>query len=81
MLKLMLARITSLNVRAGSAVCTLMFIVPVLIAPTLAMAQTTPDSPALNRTPPVWWGYAILFFLLVAVLLVSLMPSKRSHQD
>jgi len=40
-----------------------------------------PPAPALRRTHPAWLGSAVIFVLLVMVMLVSLMPSKRSHQD
>ena len=35
----------------------------------------------LRRGPPIWLGYLVMFGLLTAVILVSLMPSKRGHQD
>ncbi len=35
----------------------------------------------LRRGPPVWLGYLVMFGLLTAVMLASLMPSKRGHQD
>ena len=40
-----------------------------------------PPAPALRQTHPAWIGYAVIFVLLVMIMLVSLMPSKRSHQD
>ena len=35
----------------------------------------------LRRGPQVWLGYLVMFGLLTAVMLASLMPSKRGHQD
>lgn len=49
--------------------------------PSIALAQTAPPPPALTRTPQVWVGYLVMALLLAVVLAVSLMPSKRSHQD
>lgn len=53
----------------------------ILAWPAIAAAQTAAPSPALRRTPPVWLGLMIMALLLAMVLAVSLMPSKRSHQD
>lgn len=52
-----------------------------LIAPAVALAQAAPESPSLKRYPAVWLGYAAMFGLIIVVMAVSLMPSKRSHQD
>jgi hypothetical protein len=49
--------------------------------PMITLAQTAPKSPQLQKTPPVWLGYLVMALLLAVVLAVSLMPSKRSHQD
>lgn len=37
--------------------------------------------PSLQKSPPVWLGLLVIFLLLVAVVMVSLMPSRRGHQD
>ena len=50
-----------------------------VLAPAVAQAQSTDQ--VLQRAPPVWLGYLVMFVLLVVVLAVSLMPSKRGHQD
>jgi hypothetical protein len=54
-----------------------------LICPAVALAQRAeaPPQPSLSGSPPVWLGYLIMFVLLAVVLAVSLMPSKRGHQD
>ena len=50
--------------------------------PTIALAQSTaPPEPKVSRHYPPWIGYIFMFILLVAVLGVSLLPSKRAHQD
>lgn len=37
--------------------------------------------PRLNKKYPVWVGYLVIFLMIVGIMGVSLMPSKRSHQD
>ncbi len=53
-----------------------------IFLPAVCWAQTidVPD-PTLRRIAPVWLGYAVMFALAAVVIAVSLMPSKRSHQD
>ncbi|MHC5023825.1 MAG: hypothetical protein ACYTGG_07925 [Planctomycetota bacterium] len=48
--------------------------------PAVALA-TAPPAPTLRKTAPAWMGYGVIFLLVVVVLTVSLLPSKRSHQD
>ena len=53
----------------------------VALWPAVALAQAAAPPPALRRTPAPWIGMMIMAVLLALVLTVSLMPSKRSHQD
>jgi len=54
----------------------------VLATPIAALAQDdSPPQPVLRQAPPQWIGYAIMFVMVVIVLFLSLMSSKRSHQD
>ncbi len=54
----------------------------ILLTPGIVWAQNaTPPAPTLTRSQPAWLGFFIMFILVAAVLAVSLMPSKRSHQD
>ena len=53
----------------------------VSVWPAITLAQTAPKPPQLQKVPPVWLGYLVMALLLAVVLAVSLMPSKRSHQD
>jgi len=55
--------------------------VATLAAPAAAFAQAAPESPSLKRHPPAWLGYAVMFILIIVVMSISLLPSKRSHQD
>lgn len=51
------------------------------LAPAVAWAQDVVPQPDLRRAPQVWVGYAFMVLLAAAVMGVSLLPSKRSHQD
>ena len=51
------------------------------LTPAIAWAQTAAPAPALKRAPPVWVCYRLMAVLLGIVLAISLLPSKRSHQD
>jgi FtsH-binding integral membrane protein len=46
-----------------------------------AAIAAAPPTPTLRKTSPAWVGYAVMFVLVVVVLTISLLPSKRSHQD
>lgn len=59
----------------------LMVLVVVVLMPAIALAQEVPPAVTLRRHPPVWLGYLVMFVLMAIVIVVSLMPSKRSHQD
>jgi hypothetical protein len=43
-------------------------------------AQAAPQ-PSLSKMPPVWLGLLVIFLMLAIVITISLMPSKRGHQD
>jgi hypothetical protein len=47
----------------------------------IALGQAAAPTPTANKASPAWLGYLIVFILLAAVVTVSLMPSKRSHQE
>ena len=52
------------------------------LLPAAALAQeSVPLPPTLSRWLPPWLGYIVMVILLALVLGVSLMPSKRGHQD
>lgn len=46
-----------------------------------AQDNSPPPQPSLSKAPPVWLGLLVIFFMLVAVISVSLMPSRRTHLD
>ena len=48
----------------------------------VAEASAVPPQPGnLSRSPHVLVGMLIMFVLFAAVVTISLMPSKRGHQD
>ncbi len=51
-----------------------------ILAPAVVVCAQVPAA-QLRRAPPVWLGYLVMFGLLTAVMLASLMPSKRGHQE
>ena len=52
----------------------------VLLTPTVAWAQSAP-TPSVRNSPEPWIGLLAIFLLLAIVVAVSLLPSKRGHQD
>lgn len=58
-----------------------MVVMLTVLWPAAALAAAAPPSPTLQKAAPVWLGYLVMAGLLMVVLLISLMPSKRSHQD
>ena len=52
-----------------------------VVWPSICLAQQAAPPPNLKQAPPVWLGFLVMFVLLAVVMAVSLMPSKRSHQD
>jgi len=55
----------------------------VLVAlwPAIVWAQQAAPQPNVRKSPAPWLGMLVMFLLLAIVLGVSLMPSKRGHQD
>jgi uncharacterized membrane protein len=58
-----------------------MAVTTAIIAPAVFAQGQAPPAPTLSRNQPVWIGYAFMFLMTMAILFISLMPSKRSHQD
>ncbi len=53
-----------------------------VLAPVTALAQdAAPPQPTLTRSAPPWVGFLFMVVLLTVVLGVSLLPTKRGHQD
>ncbi|MCI0363556.1 MAG: hypothetical protein L0Y44_06865 [Phycisphaerales bacterium] len=59
----------------------MMMMLGAIVWPTVAMAQAAAPQPSLRNAPPVWLGLLIMGLLLAMVMAVSLLPSKRGHQD
>lgn len=49
--------------------------------PAAALAQKAAPMPNLQSTPHPLIGYAIIAFFAVVIVAISLLPSKRGHQD
>jgi hypothetical protein len=58
----------------------IVFALVALTAPAWTLAAAPPQ-PSLRRYPPAWIGFLVIGVLLAVVVLVSLRPSKRGHQD
>ncbi len=53
-----------------------------VLAPVTALAQdAAPPQPTLRGVAPPWVGFLFMVVLLTVVLGVSLLPTKRGHQD
>jgi hypothetical protein len=46
-----------------------------------ALADEAAPQPSLMKAPAPWLGLLVMFVLVAMVVAVSLMPSRRSHQD
>jgi hypothetical protein len=84
----MLAAMNQMNAmfrvrRAGARAWTLIMLAFLMLAQSelLAAAVKAAPQPGLKKAPQIWLGYLVMALLLAIVLAVSLMPSKRSHQD
>ena len=52
-----------------------------VLAPVTTLANAPPQPSPLQSAPQPWVGFFFMGLLLALVLGVSLMPSKRGHQD
>ncbi|MDG2053443.1 MAG: hypothetical protein P8J86_01920 [Phycisphaerales bacterium] len=51
------------------------------IAQDVLAAPVAPPSPELRKSPAAWIGILLMVLLVVVILVISLWPSKRGHQD
>ncbi len=65
----------------GTHVLLTAFTLLLFAEPALAQDTGAPPVPALSRSPHAAIGYGVMVLLLVLVITVSIMPSKRGHQD
>jgi hypothetical protein len=72
-----------MTTRATSRLTTALLASPLWLttATVLAQSANAPPSPTLQRTQSPLLGFGLMFLLTAIVIAVSLMPSKRSHQD
>ena len=67
---------------AAHRIAHLMLMLSVFVWPALALAQRSgAPSADLQKGPKIWFGYLMIFVFFAAIIVISLMPSKRSHQD
>jgi hypothetical protein len=57
------------------------FLSSTLVLEVIAMAAAIPPTPNVRKGPAAWMGFGLMFLFFAAVVLVSIMPSKRGHQD
>ena len=53
---------------------------PILSSVVLA-TTTVPPEPTLRKPPAAWFGFLLMFLFFGIVIAISLMSSKRGHQD
>ncbi|MDP7008127.1 MAG: hypothetical protein QGI78_00995 [Phycisphaerales bacterium] len=59
----------------------LAFLCSTVVLEALAAAAAIPPTPNVRKGPATWMGFGLMFLFFAAVVLVSIMPSKRGHQD
>jgi heme A synthase len=67
--------------RLISRIGSLAIALTVVLWPVIALAQDAPPQPTLRRSPAPWVGLLIIVVLTGIIIAISLMPSKRGHQD
>ena len=65
--------------RVAPLVVVVLTLAPGAVCAAAAVAPRMPNT--LRRGVPAWLGYFVMFVLAVVVISISLMPSKRGHQD
>ena len=50
-------------------------------SPLVLAAATTPPNPNLRKSPAAWMGIGLMFIFFGIVITISLISSKRGHQD
>ncbi len=52
-----------------------------LLAPATAMAQNAPRDPQIGQRSPIWLGYLVAAVFAGILIVLTLFPSKRQHDD
>ncbi|HIN09956.1 MAG TPA: hypothetical protein EYM64_05215 [Phycisphaerales bacterium] len=50
-------------------------------SPLVLAATTAPPVPSLRKVPATWMGMGLMFIFFGIVIAISLISSKRGHQD
>ncbi|TDJ55829.1 MAG: hypothetical protein E2O40_05305 [Planctomycetota bacterium] len=67
--------------RSRSILSKSLLVAVAVLAPVTALATVPPQPAPTQSSAPPWVGFFFMGVLLAMVLGVSLMPSKRGHQD
>lgn len=59
----------------------MVWLMSVAIFPAAAVAQKAAPSPNLSRSPTPLIGFGLMAVFAIAIVAISLLPSKRGHQD
>lgn len=57
------------------------FLCSTLMTSFVTASTMVPPMPSLRKSPPAWMGFGLMFLFFGAVVAVSLISSKRGHQD
>lgn len=52
-----------------------------VLMPIAAFAQEAAPDPDISGTPTPIYGFIVMFLMIAVVVSISLMPSKRGHQN
>ena len=57
------------------------FLGTTLMSTVVSASTTIPPEPSLRKSPAAWIGFILMFLFFGVVITISLMTSKRGHQD
>ena len=52
-----------------------------IVSSVVSAATSVPPEPTLRKSPAAWVGFVLMFLFFGVVIGISLMSSKRGHQD
>ena len=57
------------------------FLGTTLMSSVVSASATIPPEPSLRKSPAAWVGFILMFLFFGIVITISLISSKRGHQD
>jgi hypothetical protein len=57
------------------------FLGTTIVSSVVSATTTIPPEPSLRKSPAAWIGFILMFLFFGIVITISLMTSKRGHQD